>query len=230
MTRSKQSPSAIAQRLEELRNAEGINREELIKRISKITEGRSDDFLKVSTIVNLEHGRKADMSVTELLLLSIALGINPVALVADIAEPFKPFDEDLLGEVTNLQILQLFSDGQGYINSRRGIKLPKFNFPETKQGQNIGKILSLLLVMLDEYRWFQYSLDVIRGKVTSTYIEIDGEEEVDVTPSKQEQIQKARTEYKQIQKYISDLEDMGVEIPEQFKTLPQELNGSGLDN
>jgi hypothetical protein len=174
--------------------------------------------------VNLEHGRKADMSVTELLLFSIALGINPMALIADITEPFQPFNEDLLGDVTNLQVLQLFSDGKGYKNSRQGIKLPQFNFPKSELGENSAQILTLLTLLLDDYRWFQYSLAVIRGEVTVTYTEIgDDGEKSETTPSKREQVEKARVEYKQIQSYISELEDMGVEVPEYFKTLPREL-------
>ncbi|WP_281640528.1 helix-turn-helix domain-containing protein [Aurantimicrobium minutum] len=79
------SPSyGIGKRLANYRRMANLSAQEL----SDATTGK----ITRTVISNIENGRKTDVSIDEVIHLSLALGIPPVALALPIEEPFKEFE------------------------------------------------------------------------------------------------------------------------------------------
>ncbi|TFC20047.1 XRE family transcriptional regulator [Cryobacterium algoritolerans] len=77
---------SIGRRIAKYRRVMGIaTAKDLAGRIGSET-------LSASVIQNIESGRKADLSVSQLLNISRGLGISPVLLLASIDRPFDPLD------------------------------------------------------------------------------------------------------------------------------------------
>lgn len=89
-----------------------------------------------STIVNLEQGRKSDVTLTEACLIAKALGIPVFSLVCDIDEPFGRPDLDGFDNWTNTDLLNLFTvpDGlYGPVTEAAAIKLRQSLLTEKDQ-------------------------------------------------------------------------------------------------
>jgi transcriptional regulator with XRE-family HTH domain len=76
--------STIGKRIGHYRRLNGMSAEELA--------GRMSDGLTRAVITNLENGRKDDVTVTQLIALSAALGVPPVALAVDLSKPWQFHD------------------------------------------------------------------------------------------------------------------------------------------
>lgn len=88
MTTKKRSPLSL--RLKKYRKAAGFNSP------AQLAETIENPLVAKSKIVNLEQGRKSDITITEAcLLVARALGIPVLALVCDIDRPFG--EPDLVG-------------------------------------------------------------------------------------------------------------------------------------
>ena len=70
----------VGKRLSELRAQRGISGKDLSEKSG----------VKRTVIVNLENGRKQQVTVEELFRLASALGVSPLLLVVDPADPFGP--------------------------------------------------------------------------------------------------------------------------------------------
>jgi transcriptional regulator with XRE-family HTH domain len=95
--------SGIGSRLARYRRIAGYS----AQRLSDVTDGR----ISRGTIARIESGVKLDVTVDELIVLSMALGISPIALALPLEDPFTdvPFWDG--GKVTVAELAQWFKDG-----------------------------------------------------------------------------------------------------------------------
>lgn len=77
----------LGERLRLFRKSFGYSAQELSERIQ--TE-HQDASITRQVIFNIENGRKTDLTVTELVYISDALGLPYSALICDLTEPFRP--------------------------------------------------------------------------------------------------------------------------------------------
>lgn len=77
--------TAIGIRLAKYRKAAGYTTTSLAEKID-------DDRVTKTKLVNIELGKKADMTITELLLISRALDLSPTLLIVDESRPFAAPD------------------------------------------------------------------------------------------------------------------------------------------
>ncbi|MDF9809846.1 transcriptional regulator with XRE-family HTH domain [Aurantimicrobium minutum] len=94
--------TGIGKRLANYRRLANMSAQEL----SSATSGR----ISRTVISNIENGRKADVTIDELIHLSLALGVPPVALALPIDEPFREF-EITYGLCSNTAELMLWFQG-----------------------------------------------------------------------------------------------------------------------
>ena len=59
------------------------------KNAQELADRIDNPLITKSTIVNLELGKKSDMTISELLLISRALKITPMAFICDLEQPFE---------------------------------------------------------------------------------------------------------------------------------------------
>lgn len=96
-------------------------------KLSAATSGR----ITRTVISNIENGRKADVSVDELILLSLALGIPPVALALPIDEPFKEVEISYGLISTNSELMNWFQGNPGYDVYPKDDPEAKMGFPRS---------------------------------------------------------------------------------------------------
>lgn len=72
----------VGKRVERLRKLAGISAQTLADRAG----------LTRAIVTNIESGRRSDPTVTQLLALALALGVNPADLVFDIEDPYAPIE------------------------------------------------------------------------------------------------------------------------------------------
>lgn len=65
---------------------------------TRVLADRTDGRVSESVLQNIESGRKADLSVVQLLEISRALGISPLLLLAPLERPMAPLDLAGLGD------------------------------------------------------------------------------------------------------------------------------------
>ena len=77
----------LGERLRLFRRSFGFSAQELSERIQS---EHKDSSITRQVIFNIENGRKTDLTVTELVYISDALGLPYTALICDFTEPFRP--------------------------------------------------------------------------------------------------------------------------------------------
>lgn len=95
--------SKLSQRLQKYRKMAGFQSPE------QLAEAINNPAVTKSTIINLEQGRKSDMTVTELLILAKAFGVSAIALVCDIDDPFGHPDISGFERYHNADLADLLS-------------------------------------------------------------------------------------------------------------------------
>lgn len=98
------SPSnGIGQRLARYRRIAGYSAQKL----SDITNGQ----ISRGTIARIESGVKADVTIDELIILSMALGISPIALALPLETPYKEVSFWDGAKLSNAALAAWFKDG-----------------------------------------------------------------------------------------------------------------------
>lgn len=92
-----------------------------------------DGKVSRATIVNIEAGRKADPSISDLIALSYGLAISPLALLFDFENLFEPTDmpELLVGEWAELSafsVLEIFTFGVRLFETHELLQDPAYQF------------------------------------------------------------------------------------------------------
>ncbi|TFC85799.1 XRE family transcriptional regulator [Cryobacterium sp. TmT2-59] len=92
------------------RRVAGYRRAAGFKTAEELAAAIANPAITKSTIQNVESGRKADLSVMQLLDISKALGIPPVALVVPINQPFDrariPGASEAVSQMTNWELVE----------------------------------------------------------------------------------------------------------------------------
>lgn len=100
MTPQEIEPSPVGKRLAAIRARKGWTAAELARRVP-------DESVTRMVITNVERGRKRDLTVTELVQISSALDVSPLALIVDPYDPWGaiPFDgvTDDVAQLTALE-------------------------------------------------------------------------------------------------------------------------------
>lgn len=99
--------SKLAQRIKKYRKLSGFSSP------AQLAETINNPAITKSTIINLEQGRKADLSITELLLFAKAFSIPATALVCDLDDPFGHPDVSGFEQYYNADIVDLFGLNDG---------------------------------------------------------------------------------------------------------------------
>ena len=99
--------SKLAQRIKKYRKLSGFSSP------AQLAAAINNPAITKSTIINLEQGRKADLSVTELLLFAKTFSIPAMALVCDLDDPFGHPDVSGFEQYYNADIADLFSLSDG---------------------------------------------------------------------------------------------------------------------
>lgn len=81
------SKTALGKRLARYRKAAGYT---TVEALAAAIPGH---WISKGTITNIEVGRKADITIQELIALSRAIGVTPLALVCDLEQPFSKYKE-----------------------------------------------------------------------------------------------------------------------------------------
>jgi transcriptional regulator with XRE-family HTH domain len=143
---------SIGRRIARYRRIMGIDTaKELAARISS-------DNLSESVIQNIESGRKADLSVSQLLNISRGIGISPVLLLGSIDRPFEKLD--LVG-LSPAMATMTFVEMDSWISASGNDSLGNMNTYGEFNQQVARRDLRDLLV------WYGYWLDEMDAKPAS---------------------------------------------------------------
>ena len=105
-----EQPSGIGVRVASYRKWLGF------KTAKDLADAIPNEKITASVIQNIESGRKADLSVAQLLDISKALGITPLALIVPIGKPYAKVDlpnvGDAVAAMTSIQVDRWFSESE----------------------------------------------------------------------------------------------------------------------
>lgn len=159
-----------------------------------------------AVLSNLEHGRKDDVTVTQLLALAHALRVPPVALIVDV---FNPGAEAGYGvpvpDAQNAQVIEWISGNLPHPDADEGVPL------------NADKALSTLRSYVREWQQWEWA----RGLLIKARAEGDDEEEQDAVSFAVDVADSAA-------RWIEQLHHFGISAPNALNKLRQGLLEAGV--
>ena len=209
-TEGKKSP--VGKRVAELRRRRGFSTPQALADAIGVPE------ITKNVIVNIEQGRKSDLTLTEAMHIAKALRVPLPMLVADIEHPFDRSDVMGFEKYTNADILDLFSFSRTrYGMIRRDINngFVMLHFFEelhfTREGAylyNVYEALSIFVSGIRDYALYVSDADAAQrsGNSTAVYQNI-----MQVADAKED-----------IQEGMKRLEELNVEIPKEVKRMAKE--------
>lgn len=127
-----------------------MTQQQLADTIAAIT---SDSIPPISkaTIINLEIGKKADMTTTDLLAFSAALKITPLALLFDLDKPFDEFQPKLMRKETISNVFLLDYTQLPDYNSADLEKMKDSSIPDDREEAGIWRGRAAILTAVRSF-------------------------------------------------------------------------------
>lgn len=198
------SKTALGERLARYRKAAGYT---TVEALAAAIPGH---WISKGTITNIEVGRKADITIQELIALSRAIGVTPLALVCDLEQPFSKYKEQSFADtnVTNEDVARWFnpsnqSDGDDDVMS----------WFESMCGKSISTPAEDVSGIWDEVEILRTCLnqaEVLLVEGTTSMNNGDAREGLQM-------INRSRSLFDNAMGSMSRLESMGVQVPESLK-------------